>query len=140
MELWDGVDELIGYPANEIIDVFKNNQLLISNIKKIYLKPYTLPLTKDWNINLKSNSTVWDKLPGKPLIQQDYNYYVANLTGLMMVCLISPKHKSVINDDFMKLMSSSDSNNTQLDYITIPVRPSNMLHIPYGWDYYLYSD
>jgi hypothetical protein len=140
LELWDGVDEIIGHTSTDIAEVMKDNTVLINNIKKIYLKPYTLPLTKEWIINLKTQTDVWDKLPAKPIQQTSYNYLLANLTGLMMVCLISPKHRDIIekqatDSDFKQTLSTPDAG---LDYITIPIRPSNMLSIPYGWYYYIY--
>lgn len=140
LELWDGVDEIIGHTSTNITEVMKDNTVLINNIKKIYLKPYTLPLTKDWIINLKTQTDVWDMLPAKPTLQTAYNFLLANLTGLMMVCIISPKHRDAIekqgtNADFKQILSAPD---TGIDYITIPIRPSNMLSIPYGWYYFVY--
>lgn len=142
LELWDGVDEMIGHTSTDIAEVMKDNTVLINNIKKIYLKPYTLPLTKDWIINLKTQSDVWDKLPTKPQLQTAYNYLLANLTGLMMVCLISPKHRDIIDKqgpdaDFKQALATPDAGGG-IDYITIPIRPSNMLSIPFGWYYYIY--
>ncbi len=145
LELWDGVDEMIGHSSTDIAEVMKDNTVLINNIKKLYLKPYTLPLTKDWIINLKTQSEVWDKLPAKPQLQGAYNYLLANLTGLMMVCLISPKHRDLINKpdtDFKQALAAAETtpgtDTGGIDYITIPIRPSNMLSIPYGWYYYIY--
>lgn len=142
LELWDGVDEMIGHSSEDIAEVMKDNTTLIANIKKIYLKPYTLPLTKDWTINLKTQTDVWDKLPAKPQLQSAYNYLLANITGLMMVCIISPKHKDLITKmsagtDFKTLLAA-DTDDNKLEYITIPIRPSNMLSIPFGWYYYVY--
>ena len=152
LELWDGVDLIIGYPQDEITAVLKDNKELIKTIKTVYLRPYSVSFTKDWLIKLETRQTGWDELPTQPTREQSYTHLIANLSGLMVVCLI---HPSKINKtgltipeliksgfDFKTALANqqtgADDNTNQFDYITVPVRPSNMIYIPYGWYYWVY--
>jgi hypothetical protein len=84
---------------------------------------------------------------------------IANLSGLMVVCLIHPtklnKSGPTIPEliksgfDFKSALANQQQtedtsiipNGTDInkfDYITMPVRPSNMIYIPYGWYYWVY--
>lgn len=152
LELWDGVDLIIGYPQDEITAVLKDNKELIKTIKTVYLRPYSVSFTKDWLIKLETRQTGWDELPAQPTREQSYTHLIANLSGLMVVCLIHPskinKTGLTIPDliksglDFKTALANQqtggDDNTNQFDYITVPVRPSNMIYIPYGWYYWVY--
>ena len=52
IQLWDGIDLLIGYDYENIKETLKNNKIILNAIK-IYLKPFSLFLTINWLINLK---------------------------------------------------------------------------------------
>jgi hypothetical protein len=164
LELWDGVDLLIGYPQDEISEVLKDNKELIKTIKTVYLRPYALSFTKDWIIKLETRQTGWDELPITPIREQSYMHMIANLSGLMVVCLIHPnkinKSGATIHEliksgfDFKTALANQEqlddpetaaqnpvntnANSNKFDYITMPVRPSNMIYIPYGWYYWVY--
>jgi hypothetical protein len=152
LELWDGVDLIIGYPQDEISAVLKDNKELIKTIKTVYLRPYSMSFTKDWLIKLETRQTGWDELPSQPTREHSYTHLIANLSGLMVVCLIHPtkinKTGSTIPEliksgfDFKTALANqqtgTDDNTNQFDYITVPVRPSNMIYIPYGWYYWVY--
>ena len=45
----------------------------------------------------KVNQQNWKTLPNVPTIENNYNHLIGNLSGLMMVCLISPNQKKLIN-------------------------------------------
>lgn len=166
LELWDGVDLLIGYPYEEISTVLKDNRELIKAIKTIYLKPYSLSFTKDWKITLENKTDTWDSLAMTPTREMSYGHFLANLSGLMVICLIHPNKINKSGPSIAELCKSGfdfkttltqqqDSDDTQndttnkpdatndtlkpkFDYITVPVRPSNMIYIPYGWYYWIY--
>lgn len=152
LELWDGVDLIIGYPQDEITAVLKDNKELIKTIKTVYLRPYSLSFTKDWLIKLETWQTGWDELPAQPTREQSYTHLIANLSGLMVVCLIHPfkmnrtgltipeliKSKFDFKTALANQQTGTNDNTNQFDYITIPVRPSNMIYIPYGWYYWVY--
>jgi len=158
LELWDGIDLMIGYPYAEINQVLTDNKELIKTIKTTYLRPFSLTFTKDWRIILENKSDIWDVLPNYPTREMSYGHFIANLSGLLVVCLI---HPSLINKnsalsipqliksgfDFKTALTTQttdtipiDNNITQpqFDYITVPIRPSNMIYIPYGWYYWIY--
>jgi hypothetical protein len=190
LELWDGIDLLIGQSYEDIIEILKNNKIIEYNIQKIYLKPYELPLTRKWDIKCHKIYDTWNKLDNKPTKEDSYLHLISCISGLATICLISPKHTNYINqhshtfknilenyndNDYKnKKESNEESNkesneesnkesneesnkesnkesneesnkesnkesNEEFDYITIPIRPSNMIYIPYGWFYYLYS-
>jgi hypothetical protein len=159
LELWDGVDLLIGYPHDEISTVLKDNKELIKTVKTIYLRPYALSFTKDWLITLENKTDTWDILPSTPSREQSYGHFIACLSGLMVVCLIHPlkntkpntnanANPNIANIDtsIPDMIKSGYDFKTALatetcevfDYITVPVRPSNMIYIPYGWYYWVY--
>jgi hypothetical protein len=166
LELWDGVDLLIGYPHDEISTVLKDNRDLIKTIKTTYLKPYSLSFTKDWKLTLENKTDTWDNLPVVPTREMSYGHFIANLSGLMVACLIHPstinksgpsiaelcksgfdiktaltqqQDTSPISDDSSNTYNViNDNPNPKFDYITVPVRPSNMIYIPYGWYYWIY--
>ena len=149
IELWDGYDLLIGQNHTDIEDVLKDNTELISTLKSVYLKPFALPLTRDWKVSLQQQSFNWenlthtDKEPFTPIQQNYYMRLLGCLSGYMMVCLISPKHQSAIQKikdakiDFRQYIIQNGEKD-KVDYITIPIRPCHVISIPYGWYYFIY--
>jgi hypothetical protein len=150
MELWDGFDLLLGQQYEDIIEVMKKNKVLESNVQQIYLKPYELPLTKKWNVKCHKTSKLWNELSTQPICEKSYLHLISCISGLAMICLISPRHTGEINKlsksnkDIKQILVENTENesipdNKKWEYITIPLRPSNMIYIPYGWNYYIYS-
>lgn len=149
LELWDGYDLLVGQQYEDIIDVLKNNKLLETNVQKIYLKPYELPLTKKWNIKCHKISKNWEDQDNMPICEDTFLHLVACFSGIATICLISPKHKNDINklnnpklsknDNYKNFKKELENNSDKYEHITIPLRPCNMIYIPYGWFYYIYS-
>lgn len=149
IELWDGYDLLIGQNHTDIEIVLKDNTELISTLKTIYLKPFALPLTRDWKISLQQQSLNWDNLshsekePFTPLQQNYYMRLFGCISGYMMVCLVSPKYQSTIQKiekakiDFRQYLTQNGEKDN-VEYITIPIRPSHVISIPYGWYYFIY--
>jgi len=185
IELWDGIDLMIGYPYDDIKTVLSDNTTLIRQLKRLYLAPFSAPLTKDWTVELKRNSLLWNDIPSTQQATMETCYgghYVATMSGLLCICLINPTHtnklwlqqnengplsKSTSSDGktkyahrtakyFIDAAALDENKKTQLDlfaydnagkintniseleYITLPLRPSHMLYIPYGWSYYIY--
>ena len=149
IELWDGYDLLIGQEHSDIEEVLKDNTKLITTLKSIYLKPFALPLTRDWKVSLQQQSFTWENLPHSekqsftPTIQNYYMRLIGCLSGYMMICLISPKHNTAIQKikdskiDFRQyLIQNGEKDN--VEYITIPIRPCHVIYIPYGWNYFIY--
>ena len=149
IELWDGYDLLIGQNHTDIEEVLKDNTELISTLKTVYLKPFALPLTRDWKVSLQQQSFNWenlthtDKEPFTPFQQNYYMRLLGCLSGYMMVCLISPKHELAIQKikdakiDFRQYIIQNGEKD-KVDYITIPIRPCHVISIPYGWYYFIY--
>lgn len=148
LELWDGVDLLIGYPHDEISSVLKDNKELIKTIKTVYLRPYALSFTRDWILTLENKTDTWESLPITPSREVSYGHFIASLSGLLVICLIHPLKINKAADsksiqdmikqgyDFKSALAAENSDT--FDYITVPVRPSNMIYIPYGWYYWVY--
>ena len=140
---------LIGQNHNDIQEVIKDNNTLITTLKTNYLKPFALPLTRDWKVSLQQQSFNWnnlihtDKTPFTPTLQNYYMRLLGCLSGYMMVCLISPKHQSAIQKiktakiDFRTYLIQNGEKDT-VEYITIPIRPCHVISIPYGWYYFIY--
>ncbi len=150
IELWDGFDLLIGYPYDAISAVFKDNKDLVKILKSEYLAPFALPLTRDWHIGLNNLTVTWHGLSTKPTRETSYNHLIANFSGLLMVCLIHPnsskqiKTYNIQDTPFPKHLESQQPgdpnipNLSNINYLTIPVRPGHVMYIPYGWYYYIY--
>jgi hypothetical protein len=148
IELWDGFGLLIGYPYDTISSVFKDNKDLIKILKTEYLAPFALPLTRDWQIGLNNLTVTWANLSVKPTRETNYNHLIANFSGLLMVCLIHPNSTKQIETysdagtpfpKHLELQTDIPSTpNTNINYLTIPVRPGHVMYIPYGWHYYIY--
>lgn len=188
VELWDGFDLMIGYPYEDIKTVLKDNRELIRQLKKLYLAPFSAPLTRDWSVELKRNGQMWSDISTTQQATHETCYgghYIAALSGLLCVCLINPSttnkiwleqnHYSYLKSDSIEpkqrtakyfidhptdteTPTNTDNDDTpkkskhiaydksgkihhnlsDIEYITIPVRPSHVLYIPYDWHYYLY--
>lgn len=140
LELWDGFDILIGESYENIKEVLKNKKVFSK--LNYYLVPFTLPLTIKWDINLYKNTKNWEELQNNPYEETTYNHLIANFSGLMMICLINPSNenlKKINNSNNIKSILMDHNKSEQLDYIIIPIRPSNLIYIPYGWYYWIYS-
>ena len=143
IETWDGFDLLIGQKYEDIQEVLTDNKKLMSMLKNMYLKPFALPLTKNWTVNLIQQSQTWDNIPQQPQTITSYHHFFGNLSGLMMLCIISPKHTQLIekckknNIDFKNYLTENGENE-KLEYITIPIRLGYLVYIPFGWHYFLY--
>lgn len=187
VEIWDGFDLMIGYSYDEIKEVLKGNTKLIRHLKKMYLAPFSAPLTRDWSVELKRNNQTWNSIAAdqQAIAEECYGgHYIAALSGLLCVCLINPSHPNLIwleqtdlscegankshtakyyidlsgstNNANSETAANNTNNNKknnitaldksgkqitglqEIEYITIPIRPSHVLYIPYGWHYYLY--
>jgi hypothetical protein len=147
LELWDGYDLLIGQQYDDIIHVLKNNKVLEHNVQQIYLKPYELPLTRKWNIKCHKITKNWNDIDTMPHYEDSYLHLIACFSGIATICLISPKHKQDINTithnpkstNHKNFKKELETNSDKYEHITIPLRPCNMIYIPYGWYYYIYS-
>lgn len=143
LELWDGIDLLIGQEYEVIKEVLSDKEAF--NQLNHYLQPFNLPFSKNkWDINLIKNSDNWEKLLQKPKKEESYNHLIANFSGLMMICLFNPSKENLKilneNNNIKNILETPDNPlSNQIDYIIIPIRPSNMLYIPYGWYYWIYS-
>ena len=138
LELWDGFDLLIGQSYENIISVIKDNKILEYNCQKIYLKPFELPLTRKWDIKCHKTSKGWNEIGQKPIMENSYRHLISCFSGMATICLISPKHNIDISNK-QNFKNEIADNTEKYEHITIPLRPSHMIYIPYGWYYYIYS-
>jgi hypothetical protein len=142
LELWDGFDLLIGEEYEIIKEVLDNKEAF--NKLKYYLKPYNLPFTTRWDITFNKIEAGWTDLPENPVKELGYNHLIGNFSGLMMICLFNPSPENLeilnkSNETSIKELMGNEETAQQLEYIIIPVRPSNVIYIPYGWYYWLYN-
>jgi hypothetical protein len=141
LELWEGFDLLIGEEYETIKEVLDNKEAF--NKLEYYLKPFNLPLTTRWNITFNKIESGWDTIPDTPIKETNYNHMIGNFSGLMMLCLFNPSKDNLFflekNGTNIKELLSKEETSQKLEYIIIPIRPSNMVYIPYGWYYWLYN-
>ncbi len=141
LEEWDGFDLLIGYPFEIISEVITDNKDLITPLKSIYLQPFALPFTRDWKITVNTLAVTWDNLGANlPTLEKNYNHLIANFSGLMMLCLIHPNTKQELAKytDGTTFRKALENPETPIQYMTVPIRPSHVFYIPYGWYFYIY--
>lgn len=147
LELWEGFDLLIGEDYETIKEVLDNKEAFSK--LKYYLQPYNLPLTTKWDITYHKNNTEWEQLPEQPVKETSYNHLLVNFSGLIMICLFNPVKENLAlldrlgetNETNIKeiIQDEEQIKKTGLEYIIVPIRPSNMIYIPYGWYYWVYN-
>jgi hypothetical protein len=141
IELWDGFDLLIGEEYDIIKEVLDNKEAF--NKLEYYLRPFNLPLTTKWNITFHKIENEWDTISNIPNKETSYNHMIGNFSGLLMICLFNPSKDNLLylenEETNIKELLENEETAQQLEYIIIPVRPSNMVYIPYGWYYWIYN-
>jgi len=142
---WKEFNKFIGRSLNDINnDILTNTNIQYSNYIKNNLEMYNLPLSYDWNIDIRNiilNSTSAIFF----IKQNNYLQFFGCISGEMRV-IIAPQDQTYIVQPFINMVSSIDATSILdkdpivMNYIEIIVREGNMIYIPYNWIYFIYNN
>jgi len=142
---WKEFNKFIGRSLNDINnDILTNTNIQYSNYIKNNLEMYNLPLSYDWNIDIRN--IILNSTSAIFFIQQNnYLQFFGCISGEMRV-IIAPKDQTYIIQPFINMVSSIDASSILdkdpivMNYIEIIVREGNMIYIPYNWLYFIYNN
>lgn len=146
---WKRFNKLIGLPLNNIqlsINNSKNldNEIEYSDSIKKNLEPNNLPLSYDWDIDIKN--VILDDTSAIFFIKQtNYMQLFGCVTGEFRI-IISPPSQSHHFGNFINNVSNVNAipllekNPIELEFLEIIVRAGNMIYVPYGWHYFIYKN
>lgn len=130
----------LDYIKNEIAT---NKEINYSEIIKKNLEVYNLPLTYDWNIDIRN--ILFDFQSAIFFIKQDnYMQLFGCVSGEMRI-IIAPPDQSKYLEPIQNLVSTIDATAIlnkepmEINYVEIIVRQGNMIYIPWGWFYFIYN-
>ena len=142
---WKEFNKFIGKSLNDINnDILTNTTIQYSNYIKNNLEMYNLPLSYDWNVDIRNiilNSTSAIFF----IKQNNYLQFFGCVSGEMRV-IIAPQDQTYIVQPFINMVSSLDATSILdkdpivMNYIEIIVREGNMIYIPYNWIYFIYNN
>ena len=142
---WKKFNTFIGKSLNDINnEILTNTTIQYSNYIKNNLEMYNLPLSYDWNIDIRniilnSTSSIFF------IKQNNYLQFFGCVSGEMRV-IIAPQDQTYIVQPFINMVSSIDATSILdkdpivMNYIEIIVREGNMIYIPYNWIYFIYNN
>jgi hypothetical protein len=145
---WKRFNKLIGKPLNEIQSSINStnidNEVSYSDSIKNNLEPNNLPLSYDWDIDIK-NVILDDKSSIFFIKQNNYMQTFGCVTGEFRI-IISPPSQSHYFGTFINNVSNVNAipllekNPIELEFLEIIIRAGNMIYIPYNWHYFIYKN
>ena len=141
---WKEFNTFIGKSLSDInTSISTNTNIQYSNYIKNNLEIYNLPLSYDWNIDIRN--IILDESSAIFFIQQNnYLQVFGCVTGEMRVIITPPDQTNSVKP-FINMVSTIDATSIlnkepmEMNYIEIIVREGNMIYIPYHWLYYIYK-
>ena len=146
---WKRFNKLIGSSLKDIKTIVYNskninNEMDYVDIIKNNLEPNNLPLSYDWDIDIKN--VILDDKSGIFFIKQNnYMQLFGCVTGEFRI-IISPPSQSHYFGTFINNVSNVnateflDKQPIELEYLEIIIRQGNMIYIPYHWHYFIYNN
>lgn len=146
---WKKFNKLIGLPLNEIQIIINNSknindEMNYHEIIKNNLEPNNLPLSYDWDIDIKN--VVLDNKAGIFFIKQNnYMQIFGCVTGEFRI-IISPPSQSKHFGNFINNVSNINATPLlekqpiEIEFLEIIIRAGNMIYIPYNWHYFIYNN
>jgi len=142
---WKEFNHFIGKSLHHINNTISNNTTInYSEYIKNNLELYNLPLSYDWNIDIRnivlnSSSSIFF------IKQNNYLQVFGCITGEMRV-IIAPHDQYKHVQPFTNMVSGIDATELldkvpiEINFIEIIVREGNMIYIPYNWIYFIYNN
>jgi hypothetical protein len=145
LRFWKEFNKLLGKTLTEInTDIMTNKNIEYSNYIKNNLELYNLPLSYDWNIDIRN--VILNETSAIFFIKQNnYLQVFGCITGEMRI-IITPPDQTKSLSPFTNMVSTIDATSIldkdpiELNYIEIIVRQGNMIYIPYNWLYFIYKN
>jgi len=142
---WKEFNTFIGKSLNHINKIINiNTNINYSDYIKNNLEIYNLPLSYDWNIDIRN--IVLNNTSSIFFIKQNnYLQCFGCITGEMRI-IIAPPNQSKYVQPFKNMVSTIDSTQLlnkepmEINFIEIIVREGNMIYIPYNWIYFIYNN
>lgn len=141
---WKQFKTFLGKPLIDIQNtITSNTDINYSEFIKNNLEIYNLPLSYDWNIDIR-NIVLDDKSAIFFIKQSNYMQMFGCVTGEMRVIITPPDQEHIISP-IINLVSTIDATlildkePIELNYIEIIVRKGNMIYIPCNWFYFIYK-
>ena len=141
---WKEFNTFIGKSLSDINSSISNNKSIqYSNYIKNNLEIYNLPLSYDWNIDIRN--VILDESSSVFFIQQTNYLQVFGCVSGEMRIIITPPDQTNHVQPFINMVSTVDATSIlnkepiEMNYIEIIVREGNMIYIPYNWLYYIYK-
>jgi len=141
---WKEFNNLIGDSLDSIKNtIATNKQINYSEYIKNNIDIYNLPLSYDWNIDIR-NVILNDKSAICFIKQNNYMQLFGCVTGEMRVIITAPDQCDFLKP-FVNMVSSIDATELlnkepmELNFIEIIIRKGNIIYIPWGWCYFIYK-
>jgi len=141
---WKEINTLIGMPLSNIKnEIATHTNINYSDYIKNNLENYNLPLSYDWNIDIR-NVVLDDKSSIFFIKQTNYMQLFGCMSGEIRV-IITPSDQSKHLEPFVNMVSTVDAtpilnrDPIELNYIEIIIRQGNMIYIPWNWFYFIYK-
>lgn len=142
---WKYFNKLIGKPLIEIQNtIATSTDINYSEIIKQNLEPNNLPLSYDWNIDIR-NIVLDEKAAIFFFKQMNYMQLFGCVKGQMRI-IISPPDQESHFGNFVNNVSSIDATPLlekvpiEVKFVEIIIRTGNMIYVPYGWHYFIYKN
>ena len=141
---WKEFNNLIGNSVSNIKNIIAvNTTINYSEYIKNNIYIYNLPLSYDWNIDIKN---IILNVDSRILFikQNNYMQLFGCVTGEMRI-IITPPDQCKFLEPFINMVSSLDATQIlnkepmELNYIEIIIRQGNIIYIPWGWSYFIYK-
>ena len=141
---WKEFNTFIGKSLSDINTTISTNTTThYSNYIKNNLEIYNLPLSYDWNIDIRN--IILNESSAIFFIKQNNYLQVFGCVSGEMRIIITPPDQTHIVQPFINMVSTIDATSIldkepmEINYIEIIVREGNMIYIPYSWLYYIYK-
>jgi hypothetical protein len=141
---WKEFNKLLDKSLSEIKEIISTNNIInYTEIIKINLEPYNLPLSYDWSIDIR-NIILNDKNGIFFIQQKNYLQCFGCVTGEFRIIITPPDQISKL-EPLVNQVSSTDATSLlekepiELNFIEIIIRKGNLIYIPWNWLYFIYK-
>jgi hypothetical protein len=141
---WKEFNKLIDKSLTEIKNTIATKpEVKYTEIIKINLEPYNLPLSYDWNIDIRN--IILDDKNGIFFIQQkNYLQCFGCITGEFRIIITPPDQLPKLepltnNVSTIDATTMLDKDPMEINFIEIVVRKGNLIYIPWNWLYFIYK-
>ena len=142
---WKEFNKLLGLSLSNIKNIIDtNSEINYSEYIKNNIYLFNLPLSYDWNIDIR-NILLDEKSSIFFIKQNNYMQLFGCVSGTMRIIITPPDQNKIIGP-YKNMVSTIDATNIlnkepmELNYIEIIVRQGNVIYIPFGWCYFIYSN